>query len=157
MNRQLMKKFKTAKQNELPLILAALAEEHYHHAYFQHYCNTGRHCSERVLSWDWLCMTRKRHFLGAENEFYRIASWIIYPHVMLLTGIAWWSSLQADSTLFVLYLIMKKLAVKQKGADGVSLQMSPAHCFDGWTDKRILPEHWRKVLWSALTGACLSA
>ncbi|MEY3287968.1 MAG: hypothetical protein RLZZ419_210 [Pseudomonadota bacterium] len=63
---------KLHKQNELPLILSALAEECLPQAYFSQLIQQQSGCdAERILSWDLAAYdTQKGVFWGAENEFY---------------------------------------------------------------------------------------
>jgi len=60
------------KQNELPLILSALAEECLPQTYFSELLQEHSACeAERILSWDLAVYdTQKGAFWGAENEFY---------------------------------------------------------------------------------------
>ena len=63
---------KLHKQNELPLILSALAQECLPQAYFSELLQEQSACeAERILSWDLAVYdTQKGVFWGAENEFY---------------------------------------------------------------------------------------
>jgi aspartyl aminopeptidase len=63
---------KLHKQNELPLILSALADECLPQAYFSQLIQQQSGCdAERILSWDLAAYdTQKGVFWGAENEFY---------------------------------------------------------------------------------------
>jgi aspartyl aminopeptidase len=60
------------KQNELPLILSALAQECLPQTYFSELLQEQSACeTERILSWDLAVYdTQKGAFWGAENEFY---------------------------------------------------------------------------------------
>jgi aspartyl aminopeptidase len=60
------------KQNELPLILSALAQECLPQTYFSELLQEQSACeAERILSWDLAVYdTQKGVFWGAENEFY---------------------------------------------------------------------------------------
>jgi aspartyl aminopeptidase len=60
------------KQNELPLILSALAQECLPQTYFSELLQEQSACeAERILSWDLAVYdTQKGAFWGAENEFY---------------------------------------------------------------------------------------
>ncbi|MCX7104681.1 MAG: M18 family aminopeptidase [Methylococcales bacterium] len=60
------------KQNELPLILSALAEECLPQTYFSELLQSQSACeAKRILSWDLAVYdTQKGAFWGAENEFY---------------------------------------------------------------------------------------
>ena len=63
---------KLHKQNELPLILSALAQECLPQTYFSELLQEQSACeAERILSWDLAVYdTQKGVFWGAENEFY---------------------------------------------------------------------------------------
>ena len=63
---------KLHKQNELPLILSALAQECLPQTYFSELLQEQSACeAERILSWDLAVYdTQKGAFWGAENEFY---------------------------------------------------------------------------------------
>ncbi len=63
---------KLHKQNELPLILSALAQDCLPQAYFSHLLQEQADCEiERILSWDLAVYdTQKGAFWGAEQEFY---------------------------------------------------------------------------------------
>jgi aspartyl aminopeptidase len=63
---------KLHKQNELPLILSALAQECLPQTYFSELLQEQSACEvERILSWDLAVYdTQKGVFWGAENEFY---------------------------------------------------------------------------------------
>ena len=63
---------KLHKQNELPLILSAMAEDYLPQAYFSSLLQDHIGCSaERILSWDLAVYdTQKGTFWGAQNEFY---------------------------------------------------------------------------------------
>ena len=63
---------KLHKQNELPLILSALAQDCLPQAYFSHLLQEQAGCEiERILSWDLAVYdTQKGAFWGAEQEFY---------------------------------------------------------------------------------------
>jgi aspartyl aminopeptidase len=63
---------KLHKQNELPLILSALAQECLPQSYFSELLQEQSVCeAERILSWDLAVYdTQKGAFWGAENEFY---------------------------------------------------------------------------------------
>ena len=63
---------KLHKQNELPLILSALAQECLPQTYFSELLQEQSACeTERILSWDLAVYdTQKGAFWGAENEFY---------------------------------------------------------------------------------------
>lgn len=63
---------KLHKQNELPLILSALAQECLPQTYFSELLQEQSVCeAERILSWDLAVYdTQKGAFWGAENEFY---------------------------------------------------------------------------------------
>ena len=63
---------KLHKQNELPLILSALAQDCLPQAYFSHLLQEQAGCDiERILSWDLAVYdTQKGAFWGAEQEFY---------------------------------------------------------------------------------------
>jgi aspartyl aminopeptidase len=113
---------KLQKQNELPLILSALAEEQLPHAYFstllQQQAGIG---PERVLSWDLAVYdTQKGTFWGAENEFYadsqldNLASCHAALQALLDDAV-----LQVDSTLVCALFDHEEIGSEsRKGADG---------------------------------------
>ncbi|MDD5412324.1 MAG: M18 family aminopeptidase [Methylobacter sp.] len=113
---------KLQKQNELPLILSALAEEQLPHdcfsALLQQQAGIG---SGRILSWDLAVYdTQKGTFWGAENEFYadsqldNLASCHAALQALLDGAV-----LQADSTLVCALFDHEEVGSEsRRGADG---------------------------------------
>lgn len=113
---------KLQKQNELPLILSALAGEQIPQSYFstllQQKAGIG---TGRILSWDLAVYdTQKGAFWGAENEFYadsqldNLASCHAALQALLDEAV-----LQADSTLVCAFFDHEEIGSEsRKGADG---------------------------------------
>ena len=113
---------KLHKQNELPLILSALAQDCLPQAYFSHLLQEQADCEiERILSWDLAVYdTQKGAFWGAEQEFYadsqldNLASCHATLHALLDEAI-----LDNEGTLVCAFFDHEEIGSESnKGADG---------------------------------------